>query len=117
MIATHESTYLDHLGRHVTDRIIPICVASPKVAKSGIVVTVASIMDCLHWQSWLAKLLATAIQDSHYCTCLGHLGQSYQIRNDPICVTPPKVAKSSTIVTVMCTDVYGHMSLLLALLC
>jgi hypothetical protein len=33
------------------------------------------LMGCLHWQSLLAKLSATGIRDSRYCTCLGHLGR------------------------------------------
>ena len=36
---------------------------------------VYGLMDHLHWQSLLAKLSATATRNSHYCTCLGHLGQ------------------------------------------
>jgi hypothetical protein len=32
-------------------------------------------MDSLHWQHLLVKLSATATRDSHYSTCLGHLGQ------------------------------------------
>ncbi len=31
-------------------------------------------MDSLHWQRLLAKPSATATCDSHYGTCLGHLG-------------------------------------------
>jgi hypothetical protein len=53
-------------------------------------------MDRLHWQSLFAKLLVTATLDSHYCTCLGQLGQRGINRHDPICVAPPKVAKAST---------------------
>ncbi len=52
-------------------------------------------MDRLHWRSLLAKLSATATRDTHYCTCLGHLGQHNINRNDPICITSPKVAKAS----------------------
>jgi hypothetical protein len=29
----------------------------------------------LHWQCFKVKTLETATCDSHYCTCLGHLGQ------------------------------------------
>ncbi len=31
-----------------------------------------------------------SMHGSHYCTCLGHLGQCDTNRNGPICVTPPK---------------------------
>jgi hypothetical protein len=43
-----------------------------------------ALMDHLNWQSLLEKLLVTATLDSHYCTCLGHLGQHDINRNDPI---------------------------------
>jgi len=29
----------------------------------------------VHWECLLAKLSGTATHDSHYCSCLGHLGQ------------------------------------------
>ncbi len=48
------------------------------------------------------KCLRLTTHDSHYHTCIGHLGQHDKIRNDPISVAPPKVAKASTIVTVAC---------------
>jgi len=32
-------------------------------------------MDSLHLRHLLAKLSATVTHDSHYSTCLGHLGQ------------------------------------------
>jgi hypothetical protein len=32
---------------------------------------------------------------THDCTCLGHLGQCYQNKNDPISVATLKVAKAS----------------------
>jgi hypothetical protein len=50
-------------------------------------------MDHLHWQCFLAKLLATATLD---CTCLGHLGQCDTDRIVSIYVTLPKVAKART---------------------
>ncbi len=40
------------------------------------------------------KMVATVTYNNHYCACLGHLGQN---RNDPICVTLPKVAKASSV--------------------
>jgi hypothetical protein len=33
------------------------------------------LMDDLHWQILLAKMLVTATRGSHYCTCLGQLGR------------------------------------------
>ena len=48
----------------------------------------------------------TAARDSNtrqsLLTCLGHLGRRDINRNDPICVVSTKVAKASTMVTVMC---------------
>ncbi len=44
------------------------------------------------------KTPALAACNSHYCTCLGHLGQCDPNRNDPICAASPKVAKASTVV-------------------
>ncbi len=35
------------------------------------------------------------MQQSHDCTCLGHLRWRNIIRNDPISVASPKVAKAS----------------------
>ncbi len=55
------------------------------------------------------------LHDSQYCTCLGHLVRHDKNRNDPICATPAKVAKASTIVTVTCIDVYNGMLLSLVL--
>jgi hypothetical protein len=49
----------------------------------------------------ISPVTATATTDSHrvygqsLLTCLGHLGQHDINRNDPISVTPPKVAKAS----------------------
>jgi len=39
---------------------------------------------------------ATVAHDSHYCTCLGHLGRRNRNKSNPICVVLPKVAKAST---------------------
>jgi hypothetical protein len=46
--------------------------------------------------------VATMTHGSDTCTCLGHLGQCNRDRNDPLSVMLPKVAKESTIVTVVC---------------
>ncbi len=94
--ATHDSHYgtcLGHLGWHDTDRIISIYVMLPR--QLGTVTCCCcchlhyrtklrqckwSIKVHLHWQHLLAimpapaKMPATATRDSHYCTCLGHLG-------------------------------------------
>ncbi len=59
-------------------------------------------MDSSHRHSLSAKLLVTATPDSHYCACLGHLGQHDTDRIISISAMPPKVAKSSTGVTVVC---------------
>jgi hypothetical protein len=40
-----------------------------------------------------AKLSASVTRDSHYCTCLGHLGWHDTDRIISICVVLPKVAK------------------------
>ncbi len=39
-----------------------------------------------------AKLLATAKRNSHYSTCLAHLGQCNRDRIISICIAQPKVA-------------------------
>ncbi len=55
-----------------------------------------------------AKIPVTALHGSHYCTCLGHLGQHDRYRIISFFVALPKVAKGSTItcchmpVTVAC---------------
>jgi hypothetical protein len=56
----------------------------------------------LHWQSFRAIIPATATCDSHHCTCLGHLGRHDTDRIISIFFALPKVAKVSTVVTVMC---------------
>jgi hypothetical protein len=33
------------------------------------------VLDSLHWQHLLVKLSDTATLNSHYSTCLGHLGE------------------------------------------
>jgi len=43
--------------------------------------------------------------DSHYCTCLGHLGWRNTNRNYPYCVPSPKVAKESTVTWLSCVTV------------
>jgi hypothetical protein len=43
----------------------------------------------LHWRCFKAITQATATHDSHYFTCLCHLGQRDINRNDPICVVQP----------------------------
>jgi hypothetical protein len=53
------------------------------------------------------KMPLTVTRDSHYCTCLGHLGwRRYTNRNDPISVALPKVAmasrKAKTLVILWC---------------
>ncbi len=50
-----------------------------------------------HWRHFKVKMPVTATCHSHCCTCFGHLGQCDPNRNDPICVTSPKVAKASTV--------------------
>ncbi len=47
------------------------------------------------------KKPATATCDSHYCTCLGHLGW-YNIGSFIFFVAPPKVAKASTVMHFCC---------------
>jgi hypothetical protein len=61
-----------------------------------------AFMDYLHWQHLLAKPSVTATLDHHKCTCLGHLGRRDTDRIISIWVASPKVAKASTIVTVVC---------------
>jgi hypothetical protein len=39
--------------------------------------------------------LATATRESHYCTCLGHIGHCNRDKIISIYVAPPKVAKAS----------------------
>ncbi len=65
------------------------------------------IMDCLHWQSLLAKPLVTATCDSHHCTYLGHCGRrNIKKKWSYLChATQGGQGK------------YSHMSLMLALLC
>jgi hypothetical protein len=53
---------------------------------SHVIVLPKWLMDHLHWQHLLAKPLATATRD----------------KNNPICVASPKVARESTMVTVVC---------------
>ncbi len=50
-----------------------------------------------HWRCFKAKMPTTVAHDIYHCTCLGHLGWYDTNRNDPICVTLPKVAKASTV--------------------
>jgi hypothetical protein len=58
------------------------------------------IMNCLHWQSLLAKPSATATRDSHATVttilALTTLGGATQIGLFLFFVTPPKVAKASS---------------------
>jgi hypothetical protein len=51
-----------------------------------------ALMDSLHWQSWIAKMLAIL---RHRLTCLGHHGRCDTDRIISIYVVPPKVAKAS----------------------
>ncbi len=52
-------------------------------------------MDHLNWQTLHDNASDNAGNSDTYCTCLGHLGCSDINRNNPICVTMPKVAKAS----------------------
>jgi hypothetical protein len=68
-----------------------------------------SIMDCLHWRSLLAKLLATATRDSHMIILvLATLDSATQIGSFLFFVAPPKVAKAST---VTCCHRHHNMSM------
>jgi hypothetical protein len=57
------------------------------------------------WPLWIVYIgvvfkaitLATATRDSHYCTCLGHLGHWNRDRIISIYVALPKVAKASKV--------------------
>jgi hypothetical protein len=42
--------------------------------REGSVQMTSSLMDSLHWQHLSVKPSATGTRDSHYSTCLGHLG-------------------------------------------
>ncbi len=67
-----------------------------------------SCLPYLPWPPWAARhklylhgklsiiMPATATRNSHYCTCIDHLGQCGINRNDPFCVMLPKVARVST---------------------
>ncbi len=52
-------------------------------------------------------MLATATRDSHYFTCLGHLGWHDRDRILSISVELPKVAKASVSVLLLCVIVAG----------
>jgi len=55
-------------------------------------------MDHLHWRSLLAKLSGTATHDSHMIVlALATLDGATQIGSFLFFVTPPKVAKASTV--------------------
>jgi hypothetical protein len=68
-----------------------------------------SCLPYLPWSPWAARhklylhgklsmiMPATATRNSHYCTCIDHLGRCNINRNDPICVMLPLVAKVSTV--------------------
>jgi hypothetical protein len=61
-------------------------------------------MDRLHWQCFLAKMLATLTE---YVLALSILGNVTKIETILSCVTPPKVAKASTSVSLSCVIVTG----------
>ncbi len=58
-----------------------------------------------------AIMSATATCDSHYCTCLGHLGYCDRDRIIYISVALPKEAKASTSVSPSCVVVAGIVGL------
>jgi hypothetical protein len=84
-------TYLGHLGQDNTNRIISICVESPKVSKAskgGVIVLpfcrcfslpnlpkYTSLKLCLDWQSLLVSPLAVLQQENVYLT-LATLGKT-----------------------------------------
>jgi hypothetical protein len=67
--------------------------------------TIKYVKRHLHWQRFKAKQLAIARRNSHYYTCLGHLGPCYTKTNDPMLVMLPNVAKASTLSAAI-TDVF-----------
>ncbi len=101
---------------HVTrNRNNLICVSSPKVAKTSIMVTVlcrcrqhyckhyrSKLCQCkyglkkAHWRNFILSFL------DNYYHCLCHLGWCDKDKNDPICVVPPRGAKTSIVVIVAC---------------
>ncbi len=55
-----------------------------------------SLKQCLHWQSFIVIMPATATHDSHCCTCLGHLGWCTTDRIISILLTCVAVADGFT---------------------
>jgi hypothetical protein len=66
---------LGKLGQCDTDSIISISIS-----------ICVALKVYLHWRSLLAKPSATATCNSHYCTCLGHLGRNNRVRIIDICL-------------------------------